>query len=111
MKMLHKDVARYTCPVSLGGGYIRPCLGKQCAAWRWNTSNELERRLVIAIQKKADDPEPSVRPYNVGPDWKWEPGCVDTDGEDYPGSWEEPMEEVWDRAAGVCGMTTELPRS
>lgn len=29
------DAKKYTCPQTLGGGKPSPCLGKDCAAWRW----------------------------------------------------------------------------
>ena len=33
--MKHQEAAKFTCPQSLVAGKPSPCLGGNCAAWRW----------------------------------------------------------------------------
>ncbi len=33
--MKQDEAALYTCPLSMAAGNPAPCLGKDCAAWRW----------------------------------------------------------------------------
>ena len=33
--MKSEEAKRYTCPQTLAGGKPSPCIGGDCAAWRW----------------------------------------------------------------------------
>ncbi len=86
--------------VGAGGGWSgwSNCIGDKCAMWRWG--EPLERRFVV-----CDDPnviEEPKRPEVIPASWTFIPHEGDE-----PAGWVEPVDEMFARRRGYCGMAGE----
>lgn len=105
-----KEAGTLWCPVSGGGRkLVTPiganafpgwshCVADKCAMWRWG--EPLERRFVV-----CDDPsviEEPKRPDVIPTSWTFMPH-----EDDDPAGWVEPVDEMFARRRGYCGMAGE----
>lgn len=90
------DSRKYQCPVKMGIRGFGNCVSTECAAWRWVTTAELERKFIQSVPPNLTI-EPT-RPPKVPASWTWRPY-----GDDYSG-WLETVNDAKQRSHGYCGM-------